>query len=524
MSRRLTSFALLRRLTSFALLATAAAQTNTAIAKMRGARVGTDDAIAGTVTFEQSTADPLGDITVTVALTGMTPGQTHGFHVHQFGDTRVTDALDTMSAHFVPYCVPPEADEDGEITGGCADDQVHGLPPSPQRQPGDMGNIIVEADGTVTGALPNCCGQQKMSLTDPLRSIVGRVVVIHMNEDDGSQPYGGAGAPVAYGVIGIAAKAGNAPLAPNTPKVDKIICKFEKDKVAGDTSRCFPPGSCTAALEVARRGMPSASYDTECTKAAGHIATAYDAVAEQDGCSLDFAAFDSVSTCDDFFDAYAKLCDQIARCGGWVAPTAPCGEALLTLLEPERPGVVRMQAKINGLKQSSDHSFHFHEYGDMTADMNGGLGAIYSSNQVNVDMIWVNEAGTALYDVEYTVATSDLVEHVGRSLTIHDGPTKESPTIAAATCGLANPNAQLDTTGAPTVGLAVSGGVVAVLVITVLVVVAIGAALVCYMCKCALCSKLGPKEVAIPPPPPPKAASFAPPGPPPPAAFGGAKV
>jgi len=453
MSRRLTSFALLRRLTSFALLATAAAQTNTAIAKMRGARVGTDDAIAGTVTFEQSAADPLGDITVTVALSGMTPGQTHGFHVHQFGDTRITQCeaecenpqspdyvspLTTMSAHFVPYCVPPEAGESGAITGGCADDQVHGLPPSQQRQPGDMGNIIVSAEGTVTGALPNCCGQQKMSLTDPLRSIVGRVVVVHMNEDDGSQPYGGAGAPVAYGVIGIAAKAGNAPLAPNTPKVDKIICKFEKDNE--------------------------------------------------------------------------------------LAPTAPHGVALLTLLEPERPGVVRMQAKIDGLKQNSDHSFHFHEYGDMTADMNGGLGAIYSSNQVNVDMIWVNEAGTALYDVEYTVATSDLVEHVGRSLTIHDGPTKESPTIAAATCGLANPNAQLDTTGAPTVGLAVSGGVVAVLVITVLVVVAIGAALVCYMCKCALCSKLGPKEVAIPPPPPPKAASFAPPGPPPPAAFGGAKV
>ena len=488
---------------AFALLATAAAQTNTAVAKMRGARVGTDDAIAGTVTFEQSAADPLGDITVTVALTGMTPGQTHGFHVHQFGDTRITQCVDfppaipdadctepppgqprppnyvspliTMSAHFVPYCVPPEAGESGDITGGCSDDQVHGLPPSQQRQPGDMGNIIVEADGTVTGALPNCCGQQKMSLTDPLRSIVGRVVVVHANEDKpcsevtGSNdpdlqqkcntelqvvcnqeqlqvfcneqpggPYGRAGGPIAYGVIGIAAKAGNAPLAPKTPKVDKIICKFEKDNE--------------------------------------------------------------------------------------LAPTAPHGEALLTLLEPERPGVVRMQAKINGLKENSDHSFHFHEYGDMTADMNGGLGAISSSNQVNVDMIWVNEAGTALYDVEYTVATSDLVEHVGRSLTIHDGPTKESPTIAAATCGLANPNAKLDTTGAPTVGLAVSGGVVAVLVITVLVVVAIGAALVCYMCKCALCSKLGPKEVAIPPPPPPKAASFAPPGPPPPAAFGGAKV
>ena len=235
----------LRRALAIGWLAVSTAQNYYAIARIRGAKA-TYSGVSGYVKFEQD--EDLGDLTVTYNIEGLTEGL-HGFHVHQYGDTRVTDALDTMSAHFVPYCMPPEADEDCtiedcKITGGCADDQVHGLPPSLQRQPGDMGNIVVEADGTVTGALPNCCGQQKMSLTDPLRSIVGRVVVIHMSEDrpcseepaaqqaacnaEPGGPYGRAGGPIAYGVIGIAAKAGNGAAAPNTPKVDKIICTFEK--------------------------------------------------------------------------------------------------------------------------------------------------------------------------------------------------------------------------------------------------------------------------------------------------------
>ena len=73
--------------------------------------------------------------------------------------------------------------------------------------------------------------------------------------------------------------------------------------------------------------MPSGdSYDTACTSAAGQIATTWDAVAEQyTGCSLDYGAFSSVSTCDEYVDAYATLCEQVDGCidgidtGGGVA-------------------------------------------------------------------------------------------------------------------------------------------------------------------------------------------------------------
>ena len=79
-------------------------------------------------------------------------------------------------AHFVPYCSPPDVDANGQQTGGCQSDQVHGLPPSINRQPGDMGNILVGNDGSVNQVL--IMGQGKMSLADPLRSIVGRTVLV----------------------------------------------------------------------------------------------------------------------------------------------------------------------------------------------------------------------------------------------------------------------------------------------------------------------------------------------------------
>ena len=82
-----------------------------------------------------------------------------------------------------------------------------------------MGNIIADATGNAVGTI--VLGQQKMSLSDTLRSVVGRVVVVHSLEDDGSQPYGNAGVPQAYGVIGVAVPpAGvNVAFAPEVPKV-----------------------------------------------------------------------------------------------------------------------------------------------------------------------------------------------------------------------------------------------------------------------------------------------------------------
>ena len=123
------------------------------------------------------------------------------------------------------------------------------------------------------------------------------------------------------------------------------------------------------------------------------------------------------------------------------------GSALLTLLVPDRPGVVHLTARLQGLQPNAEHSFHFHTWGDMTVDMNGGqLGSIYSENGIVVEELTVNEQGIGLIDQEFESET--LLQHVGRALTLHEGPDKSTPTVAAAVCGLAHPRAILDTTGA----------------------------------------------------------------------------
>lgn len=246
---------------------------NYAVASIRGAADGSS--ILGTVKFEQSESAPLGDITVTYSITGLPAGQ-KGFHVHQFGDTRVTDTLATMDAHFVPFCIPPEMDPTtGEPPAGasCQDDSVHGLPPSPKRQPGDMGNI--EADNNGVAAATETIGQGKMSLTDSMRSIVGRVVVIHSKQDLGGNlaecrglgrtetecdvdlTYGAAGLPLAYGVIGIGKRDGNKAQAPTLPKVNKIACTFEASPTASVVGQALltlqepcDRGSCKARMQA----------------------------------------------------------------------------------------------------------------------------------------------------------------------------------------------------------------------------------------------------------------------------------
>ena len=151
---------------------------NYAVAKILGSVPGS--AIEGTVTFEQAASAPATGVTeqppMTVTydiknLPSNSPPLGFGFHVHQYGDTRITDKLTTMAAHFVPFMICEDPDDTT-----CQDDAVHGLPPNSRRQPGDMGNIVAEnsvAKGTLT------IGQGKMSLVHEMRSIVGRVIVIH---------------------------------------------------------------------------------------------------------------------------------------------------------------------------------------------------------------------------------------------------------------------------------------------------------------------------------------------------------
>ena len=135
-----------------------------------------------------------------------------------------------MAAHFVPQCAfEIVVNPDGSVSENkpCKNDQKHGLPPSIVRQPGDMGNLDVTSTGASTTTV--AIGQKKMSLSDSLRSIIGRTVLIHANVDDGTHPYGNAGPPIAYGVLGIASSdsGANAAKAPSVPEVDKVICTFE---------------------------------------------------------------------------------------------------------------------------------------------------------------------------------------------------------------------------------------------------------------------------------------------------------
>jgi len=320
-----------------------------------------------------------------------------------------------------------------------------------------MGNIVAEnsvAKGTLT------IGEGKMSLVHEMRSIVGRVIVIHSKTDLGGNKtecenllrgqvpdrlaecdvdltYGAAGDPLAYGVIGLGnptqvARTANAAKAPSVPKVDKIACTFE--------------------------ASPSTS--------------------------------------------------------GGVS-----GVALLSLQEPcdkSKGCTARMQAKLQGLAKDKSHSFHFHEWGDMTVDITkaGELGEIYSGGdeyEIKIDEITVTESGEAQYDVNFDLGkeVDNLLVHVGRSLTVHDGPDKSTATIAAAACGLANPLSELENmqpVSQPS-KQALSDGVIGLVVVVAIVFPIVLVIIVLYVLKkpiplCGKCiyGKDGFKEVSVPPP------------------------
>jgi Cu/Zn superoxide dismutase len=138
-------------------------------------------------------------VEVIINIEGMTPGA-HGFHIHQFGDFRGA-GFESVGYHFAPICNPPK---DPTVENPCKGDDTHGLPPSPIRHPGDMGSVTADAQGKVTN-LKLTLGEGKLSLDDTIKSIIGRTVTIHANEDNGKtdagHPNGFSGGPHGGGVI-----------------------------------------------------------------------------------------------------------------------------------------------------------------------------------------------------------------------------------------------------------------------------------------------------------------------------------
>uniref|UniRef100_A0A6P6XN93 Superoxide dismutase [Cu-Zn] n=1 Tax=Dermatophagoides pteronyssinus TaxID=6956 RepID=A0A6P6XN93_DERPT len=159
--------------------ATSSSEPLVAVAKIEGKDV------QGIVQFRQMPNSM--NLQVSGRITGLTPGL-HGFHVHQYGDTR--NSCTSMGGHFNP------------------DNNNHGAPNDQQRHAGDLGNIEANQNGMAEFNMLD----QRISLTGQY-SILGRGVVVHANQDDlgrggqqDSRTTGNAGGRVGCGIISLAAQ------------------------------------------------------------------------------------------------------------------------------------------------------------------------------------------------------------------------------------------------------------------------------------------------------------------------------
>lgn len=120
-----------------------------------------------------------GGILVEGEISNLTPGK-HGFHVHQYGDLRLSDGTST-GGHFNP-------------TG-----HDHSGPDSEMRHIGDLGNVTADESGVAKFSFVD-----KKLKFEGANSIIGRGLIVHAGEDDlTTQPTGAAGARVGMAVIGI---------------------------------------------------------------------------------------------------------------------------------------------------------------------------------------------------------------------------------------------------------------------------------------------------------------------------------
>ncbi|MBS0468913.1 MAG: superoxide dismutase family protein [Proteobacteria bacterium] len=131
-------------------------------------------AVSGSARFTQSG----GQVLAHVEVSGLTPGQEHGLHIHDKGDCSAPDAM-SAGGHFNPTG-KPHGPQDGEHHGG------------------DLPALKADANGRAVADF-SVAG---VTVAPGPTSIVGRSLVVHKDPDDyKTQPTGNSGARVACGVI-----------------------------------------------------------------------------------------------------------------------------------------------------------------------------------------------------------------------------------------------------------------------------------------------------------------------------------
>lgn len=130
---------------------------------------------SGTVSFVQTGSK----VRVHAVVTGLKPGQEHGFHVHEAGDCSSGDGM-SAKGHFNPHGKP------------------HGHHGTIERHAGDMPNLRADASGRADATFE----LDVVTVAAGAASIVGRGLIVHVQPDDyKSQPVGNAGARLACAVI-----------------------------------------------------------------------------------------------------------------------------------------------------------------------------------------------------------------------------------------------------------------------------------------------------------------------------------
>jgi Cu-Zn family superoxide dismutase len=134
-----------------------------------------DSKVTGHVTLTEEK----GGLTIVAHVSNVPPG-VHGFHIHAIGNC--ADKGMAAGGHFNP------------------DKSLHGLYPvdGPMKaMAGDMGNIVVGADGTgdFSVFMPG------LTINDGKYAVYGLSIILHEKRDDFSQPAGNAGGRIGCGII-----------------------------------------------------------------------------------------------------------------------------------------------------------------------------------------------------------------------------------------------------------------------------------------------------------------------------------
>jgi Cu-Zn family superoxide dismutase len=149
----------------------AVAQTMSATAKLQPTSGNTT---AGTVSFVQSS----GEVTVTAKVSGLKPGQEHGFHIHEKGDCSSGDGM-SAGGHFNPTGKP------------------HG-PQGADHHAGDLPSLKADAKGNAEASFKI----HGLTIGSGATDIIGKGLIVHAQPDDyKTQPTGNAGARLACAVI-----------------------------------------------------------------------------------------------------------------------------------------------------------------------------------------------------------------------------------------------------------------------------------------------------------------------------------